>query len=263
MLRKMALCLACVGAGLVTLLGTNVSVAGGKTVMLMFSNGTDGDTELFWLDSGKGKELSFGVVPKGKNKTLDTYKGHVWIVRTTRGEELARYTVNSEPGSGFAISLQGPQADLVRRSIRSTDSGSPGTPVKDLSAIKAEMIRLTNAERAKAKLPPLVEDARLTSAAQKYTDLMAEKQTLSHNIGGTKPGDRVNAEKYNWRVVDEIITRTGPEPADAARAIQIWMSSTTGHRDAILDSTYTNIGVGVKYGSNGAPYYTEIFARPQ
>jgi uncharacterized protein YkwD len=132
---------------------------------------------------------------------------------------------------------------------------------QDLAAIKVEMIRLTNVERAKAKLAPLVEDARLSSAAQKHTDLMAEMRMLSHKVGGTRVGKRVTAEGFKWTMADEIIFRAGqPEAADAAKAIQGWMTSTTGHREAILDPSYTHIGVGVKYSSTGVPYYTQVFA---
>jgi uncharacterized protein YkwD len=142
-------------------------------------------------------------------------------------------------------------------------AGGPKGTGQDLAAIKAEMIRLTNAERAKAKLAPVVEDARLSRAAQKHTDLMAEKQKLDHDLGGTSPGERVDAEKYDWRSVDEIIRRAlQPEAANAAKAIQGWMKSTTGHRDAILDPRYTHIGVGVQFSSTGVPYYTQVFARP-
>jgi uncharacterized protein YkwD len=126
------------------------------------------------------------------------------------------------------------------------------------------MIRLTNAERAKANLKPLVLDARLSRAAQKHTDHMAEKQKLDHNLGGTKAGDRVDAENYNWSYVDEIIFRAlQPEAANAAKAIQYWMNSKTGHREAILTPEYTHIGIGVRYSSSGVPYLTEVFARPQ
>jgi uncharacterized protein YkwD len=135
---------------------------------------------------------------------------------------------------------------------------------QDLAAIKAEMIRLTNAERVKAKLEPLVEDARLNRAAQKHTDNMAQQQKLDHKLGGTSPGDRVDAEMYNWKSVDEILTRDPqPGPANAAKAIQVWMSSNDGHRDAILTAKYTHIGVGVAFSATGVPYYTEVFARLQ
>jgi uncharacterized protein YkwD len=142
-------------------------------------------------------------------------------------------------------------------------AAGPQDTGQDLAAIKAEMIRLTNAERAKAKLPPLVEDGRLSSAAQKHTEFMAAKMTLDNGGGGTSLGQRVKAEKFNWKSVHGVIDRADrPEAANAAKAIQGWMSSTTGHRKAILDPRYTHIGVGVEYSPAGVPYYTEVFALP-
>ena len=134
---------------------------------------------------------------------------------------------------------------------------------QDLAAVKAEMIRLANAERAKANLAPLVEDARLSRAAQKHTDLMAEKGRLDHDLGGTSPGDRVRAEGYRLRATGEIIFRPlQPEKANAARAVQDWMGS-EGHREMILLPRFTEVGVGVRYNSIGQPYYTMVFAEPR
>jgi alpha-glucosidase len=253
MLRKMAVGLAYfVGVSLLSLLGTGVSVAADKPVRLTFTNNTDGDFELFWLDTSKGKEVTYGLVRKGETRDQDTFNDQVWVIRSPRGEELGRYTVKT-PGSAAAFALAGSQADLVRRNKQ----------VQDLAAIKAEMIRLTNVERAKANLAPVVEDARLSRAAQKHTERMAQQQTLDHKLGGTSPGDRVDAEKYNWRAVDEIINRADQkEAADAAKVIQSWMRSTEGDRDAILTSKCTQIGVGIAYSATGVPYYTEVFARP-
>jgi uncharacterized protein YkwD len=352
-----------VGVGMLGLLGTGVGVAADETVPMAFTNFTDGVTELFWLDTDKGKEVSYGYVPKGKSKTLETFKGHVWIVRSAEGEELGRYTVKTTPGSAATFALSGSQADLVRRNTRPTDPGAavpgtqpmtpgtqpatqptmpgtqptmpgtqpanqpatqpttpgtqpmtpgtqpatqptmPGTqPARpqggvgnsresadpgastpsanqkqeedkaipprqvpagqDLAAVKAEMIRLTNAERAKLKLEPLVEDARLSSAAQKQTDRMAQQQKLILDLG-TDTGQRVTAEGFNWSGVAEISYRAGQkEAADAAKPIQTWMSSTGGQREFLLSTTYTHIGVGVAYSATGAPYCTLVFAKP-
>jgi hypothetical protein len=114
MLRQMAVWLGCfVGVGLFTLLVTPVGVAGGKAVRMTVTNATDGDFNLFWLDSGKGKEVSYGVVPKGKTVAQSTFHGHVWIVRSAKGDELERFTVDSPTGAEVGFGLRGPQADLL------------------------------------------------------------------------------------------------------------------------------------------------------
>jgi uncharacterized protein YkwD len=145
---------------------------------------------------------------------------------------------------------------LLGTGVRSA-AGTKGTG-QDLAAIKAEMIRLTNAERAKAKVAPVVEDARLSRAAQKHTDLMAKTQGLDHELGGTTPAQRVNAEKFNWKIVHEVIYRADrPQAANPAKVIQRWMISKAG----LLDAKYTHIGVGVQYSSTGVPYFTQVFAQ--
>ena len=80
-------------------------------------------------------------------------------------------------------------------------------------------------------------------------------------LGGTRPSQRVDAEKYNWAYVGEVISVGKENSADAAAIVQGWMRSKEGHREAILGSLYTHIGVGVSYSSTGVPYYTEVFAR--
>jgi uncharacterized protein YkwD len=251
MLRKMAVGLACfVGAGLFMLLVTSVGVAADKTVTWSFTNGTDGDTELFWLDNGNDKEVSYGVVPKGQSKGVETYKGEVWIVRSAKGDELARYTVDTPPGTTEAAGLNGPQADLVRKK---------DTSGHDTAATDAQIIHLTNQERQKAGLAPLVEDAKLADVAKKYAELMARQQKLDHRLGGTSPGDRLTAAGYHWSSYAENIAENY---ADAGAAVQGWMNS-PGHRANILKPNVTQIGVGVAYSSAGVPYYCQVFAQPQ
>ena len=57
---------------------------------MSFTNNTDGDFEVFWLDTSNGKEIYYGTVRKVKTKDTQTFNGHVWVICTRRGEELAR-----------------------------------------------------------------------------------------------------------------------------------------------------------------------------
>jgi hypothetical protein len=111
MLRKMAVGFAwIVGVGMLGLLGTGVSGAEGKKVLVTFINATDGAFEVFSLDSGK--EVSFGSVLQGKKKDVDSVAGHVWIVRGDKGRELGRYTIGDADEEAFRLS--GPQANLPK-----------------------------------------------------------------------------------------------------------------------------------------------------
>jgi uncharacterized protein YkwD len=266
---------------LLVLLGTGVSSAADKTVKMTFSNGTDGDTELFWLDSGKGKEVSYGVVPKGKSKSLDTYHKQVWIVRGAKGDELERYTVDSPDGAGVEFGLLGPQANLLRKDTSAKDKDTSG---KDTVATAKEVLRYVNEERKQRGLAALVEDPALTTAAQKYARFMAQKHTnlvngpqklsdgaareqaLSHTLDGKEPYQRAKAEGFPHVDVAEV-AHAGPY-VNAEQAVRApdgvgWVNSKGGHREAILNSKYTLAGVGVAYTDSGVPYYVMKLASPR
>src|SRR5262249_55835821 len=101
MLRKTAVCLACfLGTGLFILLGTGDSGAADGKVPVSFTNNTDGDFEVFWLDTSNGKKVYYGTVRKGKTKDTQTFNGHVWVICNSKGQELGRFTVKTEPGTG-------------------------------------------------------------------------------------------------------------------------------------------------------------------
>jgi uncharacterized protein YkwD len=43
-------------------------------------------------------------------------------------------------------------------------------------------------------------------------------------------------------------------------AINTWLNS-SGHRANMLSYSYADLGVGIAYSANGAPYYTQVFGR--
>ena len=120
-----------------------------------------------------------------------------------------------------------------------------------------EIIDRTNAERAAVGLPALSVDQRLMNAAQAHSADQAARETMSHTGGdGSKPAQRVERAGYDWRSVAENVAMGYP---DAASVMEGWMDS-PGHRDNILRSSVTQIGVGLAYSPSGAPYWTQVFA---
>ncbi|MCX4529593.1 MULTISPECIES: CAP domain-containing protein [unclassified Streptomyces] len=122
----------------------------------------------------------------------------------------------------------------------------------------AEVIRLVNVERGKAGCGALTSNAKLTQAAQSYTEVMARSGELSHTgpDGSTMSG-RISATGYKWSATGENIAKG---QANAAEVVDAWMKS-PGHRANILNCKFTEIGVGVQKA--GGPWWTQDFARPQ
>jgi uncharacterized protein YkwD len=123
----------------------------------------------------------------------------------------------------------------------------------------AQVVELTNAERAKAGCPPLVADARLTAAAQAHSADMAIADYFSHDSqGGVTPFQRITAAGYAFSVAAENIAAGQRTPQDVVAG---WMNS-AGHRANIQNCSLVNIGVGYATGGGYGVYWTQDFGAP-
>jgi uncharacterized protein YkwD len=136
-------------------------------------------------------------------------------------------------------------------------SGAGATSTQAAAAIAKEVIRLTNQERQNAGSKPLVEDARLTRAAQDYAALMASRQEFGHNVGGPALHRLQDAGARSENI--NIHASTAEEAVRGPGQIG-WMNMDRAHRDNLLNPAWTQIGVGVAYSSTGVPYYSQMFA---
>lgn len=127
-----------------------------------------------------------------------------------------------------------------------------------LSDELASVVKLTNQERAKQNLTTLTVNDTLMQLAQEQSDRMAQANTMSHEVNGLSFMQRITGSPYNPAYAGENIAfgQTSPE-----EVVTAWMNS-PGHRANILNPQFTEIGVGVARGSNGALYWTQIFGRP-
>ncbi|MEU9965872.1 CAP domain-containing protein [Streptomyces malaysiensis] len=131
----------------------------------------------------------------------------------------------------------------------------PFTP-DGLLRLTSEVIALTNAERAAARLAPLAPDPRLAAAAQAHSDDMVARDFYSHTgPEGHQPWDRARAAGATHRGIGENIACGQRSPAEVVRG---WMDS-PGHRANILKPDFTHIGVGHATGSRAGTYWTQVF----
>ncbi|MDQ1042868.1 CAP domain-containing protein [Streptomyces sp. V4I2] len=131
----------------------------------------------------------------------------------------------------------------------------PLTPA-ELARAQADVVELTNRERARAGLPPLAPDPPLTAAAQAYSTDMAARAFYSHTSPeGTQPWDRAAAAGSTRRSIGENIACGQRSPVDV---VEGWMNS-PGHRANILKPGFTHIGVGFAGGGPAGTYWTQLF----
>jgi uncharacterized protein YkwD len=154
---------------------------------------------------------------------------------------------------------------LILLSVLSVLAAAPGAPAADdkqdpppfkLSDDEKTLLDLTNAERAKEKLPPLTANPLLFRAARAHSANMAKKGEMKHVLDGKDPQDRLDAVHYDLRKCGENIAYS--DGVSLQEIMKKWMDSKV-HRDNILDPAFAEIGIGVARNDKGEIYYTQDF----
>ncbi len=114
----------------------------------------------------------------------------------------------------------------------------------DPEAAERELIELVNRDRARAGLPALVADPRLTAIARAHSQDMADHDFVGHVSPRTGTAmDRVRRAGLRPELVLENVGRA----YGAAEAESGFLAS-PGHRGNLLDPKARRLGVGVVYG---------------
>lgn len=147
-------------------------------------------------------------------------------------------------------------------STGTTTGGSSSTPTTgnsstsgDVTAAEQQAVNLLNADRQANGLPSLAVDARLTTIARNHAQDMIDRNFFSHNNpDGQTPFDRMKQAGISYRSAGENIAE---QPS--VQAAETAFMNSSGHRANILNSSYTNVGIGVAYDKNGTAYVVQDF----
>ena len=118
---------------------------------------------------------------------------------------------------------------------------------------ESEVVRLVNQIRAQNGLSKLKENWELSRVARYKSQDMKDKGYFSHTSPTYgSPFDMMKSFGISYRSAGENIARGQSTPQAVVNA---WMNS-SGHRANILNSSYTEIGVGYVAGGH---YWTQMF----
>ncbi|MDR3619372.1 MAG: CAP domain-containing protein [Paludisphaera borealis] len=133
---------------------------------------------------------------------------------------------------------------------------APGDP--DADRLNFNLLEAHNRARADAKLPPLTIDAKLTTAARRHADDMAEQEKMSHEgSDGSTPDVRVKRAGYHYVRTGENIA-AGQKGVD--QVLEAWLES-PGHKANIL-GPFTQMGAARVIDESGEPYWCVEFGEP-
>ncbi|TLS37658.1 CAP domain-containing protein [Pseudalkalibacillus caeni] len=117
-----------------------------------------------------------------------------------------------------------------------------------------QIFDITNILRSRFGLDPLVWNINVADVAFEHSKDMSVNSYFSHSSPTAgELADRLKQGKVSYVQAGENIAAKYP---DAAAAVMGWLNS-IGHREAMLNDAYTDIGVGVYQ-----KYYTQNFIKP-
>lgn len=118
-------------------------------------------------------------------------------------------------------------------------------------AMEEQIFELTNIYRQRFDLKPLIKDEKVSEVAFLHSKDMYENNYFSHfGLDGSGLKERLEEKDIFYLSAGENIAA---QHTDAPAAVEGWLNS-EGHREALLNESYTHLGVGVH-----RLYYTQNF----
>ena len=180
---------------------------------------------------------------------------------------LAKYNITIPAAQAQQKPVQKPAQQEAGTTNQSKPAAKPAAPEvtpdkstdkkpetsSELSAFEQEVVKLTNAEREKQGLAALKIDTELSKVARIKSQDMKDKNYFDHNSPTYgSPFDMMKQFGISYKTAGENIAQGQQTPEEV---VQAWMNS-QGHRENIMNSSFTHIGVGYVESGN---YWTQQF----
>ncbi|MDO5517185.1 MAG: CAP domain-containing protein, partial [Clostridium sp.] len=174
------------------------------------------------------------VKPPTNSGDTDTNGGTTPGGSTNNGGNTSNGTENNSGNTGSSVSVNGLPEITQKYSITVQSSA------------EQTILKLMNEKRAEAGLQPLTMDNTLLSVARYKSNHMIQNDYFSHtNPDGTKWTNWLKTIGYKYTATAENIAYNS---YDAVELFNQWWNS-AGHRENMMNPSYTKVGIGVVYGN--------------
>ena len=169
---------------------------------------------------------------------------------------LLALACNAEPNESPLKHVAG--AAATSNVLPEPNPGQPASIPTDESVLRAQLLSLINAERAKAHLGPFTTSDSLSLIADYHTSRMIEGNFFAH----TDPYDRSTVSgragkfDYPYLKIGENLAAGQETPQ---QVVAEWLAS-EGHRKVLLDPDFREAGIGVLDGGRYGRYWTLMVA---
>lgn len=185
-------------------------------------------------------------------------------ISTTQLQELFQQfglkTATAVPASPATPTATTGKTPVASSKPTAPTSGAVTIPAESaLGTYEQQVVDLVNKERAAAGLPALKVNMTLAKVAKTKAADLRDNNYFSHTSPTYgSPFDMMKQFGITYTAAGENIAKGQKTPAEVMKG---WMNS-PGHKANILNSKYTEIGVGYVTDSNGTGYWVQEFIRP-
>jgi hypothetical protein len=123
-------------------------------------------------------------------------------------------------------------------------------PAANASSEESQFVSLTNSARGSHGQRSYSVASDLVSLARRHSQEMAAKHSIYHN-------GNLGSDVSGWHAVGENVGMGG-----SASSIHNAFMNSAPHRANILDTDFTQVGIGTAYDDKGVLYVTEVFRQP-
>jgi uncharacterized YkwD family protein len=166
-------------------------------------------------------------------------------------------TTVKQPTTTTNTTTSAPAPAPTTTTTKPTTTTSTTAPTTgEFSAYQQEVLNIVNKERAAKGLSALKFNAELSKVATTKSQDMIDKNYFAHNSPTYgSPFDMMKKFGITYKSAGENIAMGQKTPQEVMTA---WMNS-EGHRKNILNSSFTEIGIGIAKDKNGRLYWTQMF----
>ena len=161
-------------------------------------------------------------------------------------------------GDSLSAALARPPALSITET--SSDVVFSAAKAKTDFSLERKTFDLINKHRKTLALEPLMWSDEIAKIARLHSENMANFKFFSHaGLDGLMVNDRADAVGINkWQAISENIASNRGYENPVEYAVERWLLSPK-HRANLLNSRWTESGIGIAVAADGTYYFTEVF----
>lgn len=153
------------------------------------------------------------------------------------------------------LSSRGGSTDVPSSNTTTVTPAKTSASTASAAAAEKTAFDLLNADRAKNGLQPLKLNSQLTALGGDYAQDMINRNFFDHtNPEGQTPFDRMQKAGISYVTAGENIAINKD-----VNAAEVAFMNSAGHKANILNTTYTEVGIGVRYDAQGSAHVVQEF----